>query len=528
MTKDWSAPSANIQRSMFDRSHAHKTTFNADELIPICVEEVLPGDTANVSTSAFMRLSTPIYPIMDNMKATIHWFFVPLRLVWDNAEQFFGEDLVGGDGNAPVKPLRETVQVTGSNPGSLEDYMGIPAGVPGLRYDELPLRCYYEIWNQWYRSQDLQELFPIDKGDLPNDWSQSPIPGFDVAPQTLKRNKRHDYFTSCLPWPAKQVNEANIPIINPGMPSDEMNPFWTDLQNGGTPSGMLATANGASPAPLVGAATTVNDYLVPNELMNDNAGTINQLRIAFAIQRYFERSARGGSRYPETIKAHFNVDSPDARLQRPEYLGRNVMRVNVTPVATTFESTGEGSTGRTVGDLGAMGTASAAGQHAFVKSFTEHGFILGLLSVTADLTYQQGLHKMWRRDNRFNYFWPAFQGIGEQGVSLQEIWAGDSSGPQDASEIFGYQERYAEYRYAPSRISGLFRSAADQSLDAWHLSEDFTEAPALNETFITSKTPMDRVLAVTDEPNFIADFYFHAKWARPMTLYGVPGNIDRF
>ena len=527
MTKDWNAPAVNIQRSQFDRSHGHKTTFDVDNLVPVCLEEVLPGDTANVSTSAFMRLATPIYPIMDNMTATIHWFFCPMRLVWDNTEQFFGEDLVGGDGNAPVKPIRETVQVTGSNPGSLEDYLGIPAGVPGLKYDELPLRAYYTIWNEWYRDQNLQEIFPVDRGDLPNDWSQSPIPGFDVAPQLLKRNKRHDYFTSCLPWPAKQVTEATIPIINPGKDLAERQAFWLTSTTTDTASALAGIPDvGFDNAVL--SSTPGTENFVPSELLNDDAGTINQLRISFAIQRYFERSARGGSRYPETIKAHFNVDSADARLQRPEYLGRNTMRVNVTPVATTFESTGDTSTGRTVGDLGAMGTASTAGQPAFVKSFTEHGFIMGLLSVTADLTYQQGLHKMWRRDNRFNYFWPAFQGIGEQGVSVQEIWAGDSTGPQDSTEIFGYQERYAEYRYSPSRISGLFRSAAAQSLDAWHLSQEFTEAPALNDTFIQSSTPMDRVLAVQDEPDFIADFYFHAKWARPMLMYGVPGNIDRF
>ncbi|AXL15075.1 major capsid protein [Microviridae sp.] len=522
--KVWNAPNVQQQRSSFDRSHGHKTTFDVDNLIPVMVDEVIPGDTLNLSTSAFMRMATPIYPIMDNMKATIHWFFCPLRLIWDNAEQFFGEDLVGGDGNAPVKPFRSTNALAGSQPNTLEDYMGIPPSVSDLEYDELPFRAYYEIYNQWYRDQNLQELFPIDKGDLPNDWST--IPGFDQAPQLLKRNKAHDYFTSSLPWPQKGP-DISIPIIDPTSTYLAENKELWQSENG-TELGQIASAQ--SQQYLTSNTLSNDQFVVPNpNAWNDQSGTINQLRISFAIQKYFEKDARGGTRYPEVIRSHFGVTSPDARLQRPEYLGRNTMNINVTPVATTFESVDpEATTGRTVGDLGAMGTAQTSGQQAFVASFVEHGYVMGIMSVTADLTYQQGLHRKFTRRNRFNYYWPSFQGIGEQAVSTQEIWAGDLTGPQDSSEAFGYQERYAEYRFEPSRISGTFRSTVQNPLDAWHLSQRFDEKPLLNDQFIQSNTPIDRVLAVQDEPDFIADMYFHAKWVRPMAMYGIPGNIDRF
>jgi len=524
--KVWNAPNVEHQRSTFDRSHGHKTTFDVDNLVPILVDEVLPGDTLNMGTSAFMRLATPIYPIMDNMKATVHWFFVPLRLIWDNAEQFFGEDLVGGDGNAPTMPFRETNDIAGSQPNTLEDYLGIPPNVPELPYSELPVRAYYEIYNQWYRDQNLQELFPIERGDLPNDWSS--LGGFTTAPQLLKRNKRHDYFTSALPWPQKS-GDIRIPVIDPELPVDETNANIFRYQSGPEAGNAIQYSNNSSFQVVGGLTGGTGPHIINPEGFNDNAGTINQLRISFAIQKYFEKDARGGTRYPEVIRSHFGVTSPDARLQRPEYLGRNTMDINITPVATTFESVDPAATtGRTVGDLGAMGTSSLQGQHAFTSSFTEHGYVMGILSVTADLTYQQGLHRKFTRRNRFNYYWPSFQAIGEQAVSTQEIYAGDLTGPQDSSEAFGYQERYAEYRFEPSRISGIFRSTVQTPLDAWHLAQRFDEAPTLNSNFIESNTPIDRVISVEDEPDFIADFYFHAKWVRPMPMYGIPGNIDRF
>ena len=520
MTKDWKAPDVAMQRSSFDRSKGHKTTFDVDNLVPIYVDEVLPGDTVNMGMSAFARLSTPIYPIMDNMSMSVHWFFVPLRLVWDNAEKFFGEDIVGGDGNAPAKPIRTSNPTAGIASETLQDYMGLPVTIPGLQYDELPLRAYYVIYNEWYRDQNLQEKIAVDLGDQINDWSILPGSNLDDVP-LLKRNKRHDYFTSSLPWPQKGPDIA-LPIVNAFTPLDQFSPIFENINT--NEIGDLQW-NGTS---VIHPASSGAGALKPNaEGFNENAGTINQLRFAFAVQKYYEKDARGGTRYPEVLKSHFGVTSPDARLQRPEYLGANRTKVNVTPVAATFEEDG-GSNSRTVGDLGAMGTVSIGGQSSFVKSFVEHGYIFGILSVTADLTYQQGLHRMWHRDTRFEYYWPSFAGLGEQPVETQEIWAGDATGAIGRQRIWGYQERYSEYRHAQSCISGLFRSYVPGTLHAWHLSQQFTEEPFLNDEFIQSNTPLDRALAVPTEPDFIGDFFFHTKWARPMPLYGIPGNVDRF
>ena len=522
MTKDFKSPNVTIQRSRFNRSKGHKTTFDVDNLVPIYLDEVIPGDTVNMQMSAFCRLSTPIYPIMDNMDLTVHWFFVPLRLCWENAEKFFGEDIVGGDGNAPAKPLRTANGAAGIQPETLQDYLGLPVTVPNLIYDELPLRAYYVIYNEWYRDQNLQEKIAIDLGDQINDWSILPGANLDDVP-VLKRNKRHDYFTSSLPWPQKGP-DLTIPVVNPfSVPtSGNMNSnLWTNFNTG--ENGALqvqAAQNVAHPASLSGTGP-----LLPEQsAWNDNAGTINQLRFLSAVQRYYEIDARNGTRYPEVIRGHFGVTSPDARLQRPEYLGSNNATVNITPVASTFEQSGEQ---RTIGDLGAMGTTSLAGQNSFVKSFVEHGYIMGILSVTADITYQQGISKLWTRETRFEYYWPSFASLGEQAVETKEIYAGDGTGPVPDARVFGYQERYAEYRHAQSCISGLFRSYVPGTLHSWHLSQQFTEEPLLNDQFIQSTTPLDRALAAPEEPDFIGDFFFHTSWARPMPLYGIPG-LSRF
>ena len=528
MQRDWNAPSIKGQRSRFDRSVNFKTTFDTDYLIPVYWDEILPGDSVSMSMSAFTRLATPIYPIMDNMSMEVFWFYVPMRLVYENTEQFFGEDLVGGDGNAPVKPMRSTNAIGGAQPGTLENYLGIPATIPNLEFDELPLRVYYEIWNEWFRSEVLQEKFPVDKGDLPNDWSL--IPGIENGAPVLKRNKKHDYFTSSLPWPQRGPDIA-LPVVNPFLNQQELDPqLWIAQTNtNGTVGGLSAAAASGNNNVSFPASETFAGPLVPAaDGWNDNSGTINQLRFAFAVQRYYERDARAGTRYPQLLQSHFGVTSPDARLQRPEYLGRNQTRINVTPVATTFENTGDTSTGRTVGDLGAMGTASVNGQNSFVKSFVEHGFIMGILNVSADITYQQGLDRRWHRETRFEYYWPAFAGLGEQAVETQEIWAGDATGPVGRQKVFSYQERYAEYRYGKSLITGKFLSYIPDTLDAWHLSQEFTQEPFLNEEFLQSNTPMDRVLAAPNEPHFIGDFFFHTTWARAMPLYGIPGGIDRF
>lgn len=515
MKKDWKAPQVAMQRSSFDRSHGHKTTFNADDLIPICIDEVIPGDSVNMALSGFARMATPIYPILDNAKMTFFAFFVPLRLVWDNAEKFFGEDIVGGDGNAPVKPMATTNALAGANAETLLDYMGLPTLVPGVRYDELFVRAYMLVWEEWFRDQNLQQKIGFETGDTPTDWTAIGYP--DGNPPILKRNKRHDYFTSCLPWPQKGPDIA-LPLFNPFGDFENAN-LWAQFNSQDTAKAMPEQASRELWLAPAGDQSGVIPY---KEAWNDNAGTINQLRFAFAVQKYYERDSLGGTRYPEVIKAHFGITSPDARLQRPEFLGSITTHVNVTPVATTFEQSGES---RTVGDLGAMATVNFTNRHCFTKSFTEHGILLGLINVSADLTYQQGLHKMWNRETRFEYYWPEFNGLGEQEVKTQEIYAGDAAAAVPEARIFGYQERFAEYRFSQSRISGLFRSYVPETLHSWHLSQQFTTEPFLNDEFITSQTPMDRVLAVSDEPDFIADFYFHSRWARPIPIYGIPGGL---
>lgn len=513
MTKDWQAPSINTQRSSFDRSHGTKMTFDASDLIPMFVDEVVPGDTFKLSTSGFARMATPIYPVMDNIFMDTFYFFVPMRLVWDNAEQFFGEDLVGGDGNAPTKPFRATEDLVGANQGSLEDYMGIPILRPDLEYDELPMRAYYTIWNEWFRDQNLQDKYEVTTGDTPNT-------GWTDFPPLMKRNKKHDYFTSCLPWPQKS-EAVRIPVLDNQMDlADANRQFFQDSTGVALNTGIGATGDiTAGPSPGVSRAV----YLNPDGV-NDNAGTIEQLRVAHAIQSYFEKDARGGTRYPELTRSHFGVTSADARLQRPEYLGGRSNPINITPVASTFE---DSTSGRTVGDLGAMGTANFQ-NNGFVKSFTEHGFIIGLVNVRADVTYQQGLHKMWTRRTRFQHLWPSFAHLGEQAVANREIYAqGRGVSGEPDSQVFGYQERYAEYRYKPSTVHGLFRSYQPDPLDAWHLSQAFTALPLLNSNFIEDATPIERVVATPDEPQFIADFYHQLVTTRPLPIYSTPATLAR-
>ncbi len=517
-------PKATIPRSQFNRSHTHKTTFDAGFLIPILCQEILPGDTWNLNMTMFARLSTPIFPIMDNMYLDVFFFFVPYRLVWDNWKKFCGEQDDPADSIAFTIPQMTAAVGTATlrNP----DYMGVPPLRTETTVNVLPFRSLNLIWNEWFRDENLQDSVTLSKGDGPET---------DSAYRNLhSRGKRHDYFTSCLPWPQKQILGVELPLgttapvdltitehpsFNIGAATDKGLIRSTDAPNTdvGWESGDPG-AGGTTPAEWNKLGFTAQA-----DLSSATAATINSLRTAFQIQKLLERDARGGTRYTEIVRSHFGVSSPDSRLQRSEYLSGGSAPLIISQVAQTDTN---------VGKLAAFGTAAATGI-GFNKSFTEHGTLLGLVSARADLTYQQGLNRMWSRLTRYDFYWPSFAGLGEQAVLNQEIYfqnhdAGGAAPNDDNHKVFGYQERWAEYRYAPSLISGKFRSDQATPLDAWHLAQNFVALPTLGDTFIKDTPPVDRVIAVDTEPHFIFDSFFTIKCARPMPVYSVPGLIDHF
>lgn len=501
------APSVNIQRSQFDRSHGFKTTFNAGPLVPIFVDEALPGDTFNLRASFFARLNTPIHPILDNMYFETFFFEVPIRQVWDNWEKFNGEQENPGDSTDFLIPT-QTSPAGGYDVESIQDYMGIPPSIEGIEHSSLPLRAANHIYNTWFRDQNLQDSLVVDRDDGPD----------DPADYTLfNRGKRHDYFTSALPWPQKSDSGSvkiplgtSAPINTPAGQNEDISVY----SDGVGSTRLLDTSGTHATVGLSGPS--LNQMYA--DLTDATAATINQLRQSIAVQRLFEKDARGGTRYIEVIYNHFKVRSPDLRLQRPGYLGGGRAQINITPVASTIPDS-QGGTDIPQGNLAGYGTVSAA-NHGFTKSFTEHTIIIGFANVRADLTYQQGLNRMWSRQTRFDHYWPELATIGEQEILAKEIWA---TGTPSDDDVWGYQERFAEYRYKPSMITGKFRSDDPESLDVWHLSQDFAAAPQLNSEFITEDPPVDRVVAVQDEPQFKLDSYFNLKCARPMPMYGIPG-----
>lgn len=510
-------PRADIPRSSFDRSHGHKTAFDAGYLVPIFVDEALPGDTFSLQATMFARLSTPIVPIMDNMFLETFFFAVPIRLLWDNWRKFNGEQKNPSDSTDYLIPQVIAPSSGGWPVGSLSDYMGIPTGINSLSTSALWHRAYNLIWNEWFRDENLQDSLTVPTGDGPDP---------DTTYTLKRRNKKADYFTTSLPWPQKGAS-VSVPLGNSAPVLRSANaPQWKAFTAGTqTAAGTNLSVNTSTTAGGLVTVGSVASSLDPNgglyaDLSAATASTINTLRQAFQIQKLLERNARGGTRYTEILQSHFGVVSPDARLQRPEYLGGSSSRININQVAQTSPTSGANA----LGDLAAFGMV-ADRFHGFTKSFTEHMVIIGLANVRADITYQQGLNRMFSRKTRYDFYWPALANIGEQSVLNKEIYC---QGTAADDTVFGYQERWAEYRYKPSIITGKLRSTYSTPLDFWHLSQKFTTLPTLNSTFIEDNPPLSRALAVPSEPQLVFDGFFSLRCARPMPAYGIPGLIDHF
>ena len=512
-------PKAEIPRSSFETQYAHKTTFDGGYLVPIYCDEVLPGDMHNVKATMFARLATPLFPVMDNLHLDTFFFFVPNRLVWTNWVKFMGEQANPADSISYVIP-QITSTAGGYVVGSIFDHFGLPTagqitGSNTVTHNALPLRAYNLVYNEWFRDENLQNSVTVSTGDGPDSLSDYSL---------LRRGKRKDYFTGALPWPQKG-DSVTLPLGSAA-------PIKYDGATGGsTILGVLNTSDtlvamtsgGTYVQTAANQPFTLGLYA---DLSDASAATINQLRQSFQIQRLLERDARGGTRYTELLRAHFGVTPQDYRLQRPEYIGGGSTYVNVNPIAQTSATSISGGA-TPLGNLAAMGTALASG-HGFTYHAQEHGYIIGLVNVRADLTYQQGLPKMWSRETRYDFYFPVFAHLGEQAVLNKEIYV---TGTSTDDDVFGYQERWAEYRYKPSQITGLFKSTSSGTIDPWHYAQKFTSLPTLNSTFIQETPPIERTTAVGASANgqqFLMDAFFDCKMARPMPMYSVPGLIDHF
>lgn len=546
-------PSAHIQRSTFDRSFTHKTTGNVGDVIPIFLDDVLAGDTFSLKTNKLVRLQTLLAPVMDNIYLDTYFFFVPCRLVWDHWKEFMGENTSGAWAPTVEYSVPKILAPQGGfKQGSLADYFGLPVNVTwGTQQLDnapiaLPFRAYALIMNEFFRDQNLSDplLIPTDDANQQGTNGSNYITDVANGGKPFVAAKYHDYFTSCLPAPQKGPSvtvpaQGMIPVFTSpaGFTLNNPSPVYVSSNNHfGTMELQYNTSGNVVAQDVHSDQAQLNFYNLfagNNPAVTGDTGDpwglgigVNDLRLAFQTQKYYERLARGGSRYTEQILSFFGVRSPDARLQRPEYLGGNRIPLNIHEVCNMAQSEQD-----FLGDLGAM-SVTGDSHFDFVKSFTEHGYVIGVCVARYDHTYMQGINKLWLRSNKFDYYLPVFANIGEQPVNTVEIFASQNTMTNTYSrKVFGYNEAWASYRFKPNFSTSLMRPNLSESFGHWSFTDRYQTAPVLSDSWIREdKTNVDRTLAVTSEVSdqMFIDFYFDFKATRPMPMYSIPGMIDHF